>query len=114
MFTLGQFDRSSEVVVSSLPLLLESGSPYFGPVPFKWFNSWLDDPDGDDIIRKRRNDNMLEFQVCFKLERLSRKLRHIKKVVQEWRAKKKQRQLEDLQQINRKIYSDNRSFGRNG
>ncbi|KAJ9565542.1 hypothetical protein OSB04_001508 [Centaurea solstitialis] len=85
------------------PILMETGNPDFGPVPFKWFNSWLMDKELDVIIRKNWEEDRPEFLVFSKLERLSRKLRHIKKAVKDWRLGVKQVSNEDLKEINRKI-----------
>ncbi|KAJ9567589.1 hypothetical protein OSB04_003555 [Centaurea solstitialis] len=85
------------------PILMESGSPDFGPVPFKWFNSWLSIKDLDGVIRRKWEEDLPEFHAFSKIERLSRKLRHIKKAVKEWRAKVKFDSCAELQEIIRKV-----------
>jgi len=67
------------------PIVFESGSLDFGPIPFRWFNSWLSIPKLDSLIRNAWDANIPEFQVYSKIELLSRKLRHVKKAIKEWR-----------------------------
>ncbi|KAJ9556157.1 hypothetical protein OSB04_010771 [Centaurea solstitialis] len=70
------------------PILLDSRSADFGPSPFKLFNSWPNNPELEGLVRDRWNDSRPEYEVFSKIEKLSRKLRHLKSIIKEWRAGK--------------------------
>ncbi|KAJ9564655.1 hypothetical protein OSB04_000621 [Centaurea solstitialis] len=66
------------------PLLLTTGSPNFGPSPFKFYNSWLADPELESLVRDKWAESRPEFEVFSKIERLSRKLRYLKYAIKSW------------------------------
>ncbi|KAJ9553154.1 hypothetical protein OSB04_017199 [Centaurea solstitialis] len=71
------------------PILLTTVCKDFSPSPFKLFNSWLADPDLETLVREKWSDNNSSFEVFSKIERLSRKLRHLKTSIKSWRSSKR-------------------------
>lgn len=69
------------------PLFLNSNCLDFGPIPFKIFNSWLTDPSLECLVKDNWGNKLVRFNVFSKIERLSRKLRHLKSEIREWRRK---------------------------
>ncbi|KAJ9545225.1 hypothetical protein OSB04_024932 [Centaurea solstitialis] len=85
------------------PILLDCGRVDFGPTPFKLFNSWLAKPGFEDLVRGRWNDPLPEFEVFSKVERLSRKLRHLKALIKSWNVDSKKNSDQEIASLKQKI-----------
>ncbi|KAJ9561162.1 LOW QUALITY PROTEIN: hypothetical protein OSB04_006322 [Centaurea solstitialis] len=73
------------VLSNHCPIILDTKSADFGPIPFKFFNSWLANQELDDLVKRKWEAHRPEFDVPSKIERLSRKLRHLKATIITWR-----------------------------
>lgn len=68
------------------PILLDSKGFDFGPVPFRFFNSWLHDPDLANVVSNCWNLGAGPAIVHSKMEMLSRKLKSLKSRIKTWRV----------------------------
>ncbi|KAJ9557521.1 hypothetical protein OSB04_012135 [Centaurea solstitialis] len=85
------------------PIFLDTGSDDFGPSPFKFFNSWLADSELGALVINKWGDALPEFEVFSKVERLSRKLRHLKSTIKEWAGTKRKAKDEAIGALKQKI-----------
>ncbi|KAJ9564376.1 hypothetical protein OSB04_000342 [Centaurea solstitialis] len=87
------------------PILLETRTCDFGPIPFKFFNSWLLNPELENLVKEKWDAQKPEFEVFSSIERLSRKLRFLKNAIKEWRLKCGIEQNKDIDSLKQKISS---------
>jgi len=74
------------VLSNHCPILLDTKTSDFGPIPFKNFNSWLSNPELKNIIKGNWGDQLPKFEVSSKIEKFSRKLRHLETAIKAWRS----------------------------
>jgi hypothetical protein len=65
------------------PLLLHVSSGDFGPIPFKFYNSWLHHSDFNSILMDCWSNST--YGSITKAETFKKKLQHLKTVIKEWR-----------------------------
>ncbi|KAJ9546518.1 hypothetical protein OSB04_019061 [Centaurea solstitialis] len=75
----------SRVLSDHCPILLGSMFGDFGPIPLKFFNSWLSNPELENLVKETWDIQKFEFEVHSKIERLSRKLRFLKVSIKDWK-----------------------------
>lgn len=62
------------------PIMLNTNSPDFGPLPFRFLSSWFLDEGLGDVVKDSWCVNTSGLTVFSKIERLSRKLRILNKI----------------------------------
>ncbi|GJV74764.1 RNA-directed DNA polymerase, eukaryota [Tanacetum coccineum] len=94
------------------PLILSPSSLDFGPIPFKFYNSWLLDKNLHDIVAKFWEHHVFEngsnLIVSFK-----NKMKALKPIIKEWSKNRSSSQSRDKEDLIRKIkdFDDNIASG---
>ncbi|XP_071695061.1 uncharacterized protein [Rutidosis leptorrhynchoides] len=65
------------------PIILKSEVLDYGPIPFKLFNSWLDDDGFDEVVANSWNDISIVWSSNFQI-RFKDKLKHVKEALKTW------------------------------
>ncbi|XP_021994938.1 uncharacterized protein LOC110891539 [Helianthus annuus] len=82
-------DRWSDSCFSALPrylsdhspIMLKSASLDYGPTPFRFYNSWLDVPDFDKVVKELEESFVFDGPPDI---RLAYKLKHFKEGIKQW------------------------------
>ncbi|XP_021995704.1 uncharacterized protein LOC110892874 [Helianthus annuus] len=69
------------------PLILQVSSGNFGPIPFRFFNTWLQEPELADVV-KLTMSQIVQFHTQGLI--LAGCLKRLKENIKEWRRKKKE------------------------
>ncbi|KAJ9564278.1 hypothetical protein OSB04_000244 [Centaurea solstitialis] len=91
------------VLSDHCPILLDTKDVDFGPIPFKLFNSWLNLPEFETLVRERWNDELPGVSNLSKIETLSRKLRHLKTHIKRWSAEIRRKTDAEVTDLKNKI-----------
>ncbi|GJX94037.1 cytochrome P450 [Tanacetum coccineum] len=68
------------------PLLLKSHSDNFGPIPFKFFNSWLLNDEFPTVFSQSWSSSLMSSATTHPAIILKEKLQHLKKHIRMWRS----------------------------
>ena len=86
------------------PIFMDTANLDFCPTPFKFFNSWLNDPDLQKIIKDMWVNFWLKLRVLSKIEKLPRMSRNLKIYIKTWRNEiKKRKEKQEKQKSKPKI-----------
>ncbi|KAJ9556592.1 hypothetical protein OSB04_011206 [Centaurea solstitialis] len=91
------------VLSDHCPILLDSQGNDFGPTPFKLFNSWLNNPEFEALVKEKWKDDMSACEISSKIDILSWKLRRLKSDIKIWSTLSRQKNEAEIINLKNKI-----------
>ncbi|KAJ0897396.1 hypothetical protein HanRHA438_Chr08g0345281 [Helianthus annuus] len=82
------------------PLLLSCAKTDFGPIPFRFYNSWLEDDGLDNVVKKVMEKHS---NGKYSMKDLASILKNLKLDIKEWRRVKKVSEEKEVQEVTKEV-----------